>query len=806
MPRHAAKKVSRKVILLLSTFWLCLLMSPVLVAAQSVVPLQKVRLQLKWFNQFQFAGYIAAREKGFYAEEGLDVSILERKLKKSVTKQVVAGEVEYGVGDSGLLAQYAQGEPIVALAAIFQHNPLVFFARQDSGIVSPYEIKGKRIQSDIASANEAPLRAMLSGANIKKSDYVLLPQVNDYGALITKKVDVISGYLTDEPFYFKQKGVKVNIINPQNYGIDFYGDTLFTSKEELHQHPERVEKFRRASLKGWRYALDHPEELIQIIAHQYHSKLSIPHLRFEAAEMQKLILADVIPLGQIQAERIKVLADAYTAAGYSRKLSDAELAAFVYQGNPASSLSLTLEETRYLSAHPVLRVGVDSDFAPYEWIDEKGNYVGMAADYMRLLEKKLGVHFEIIHGVSWAEILQMAKNNQLELLACAVKTPERERYLNFSTPFKNAFAIIIDNGQGDFIGNLSRLNHKRVAVEQGYFMEEMLRTHYPEISIVKVRNTLEALNLVAAGKVEAYVGDAGVANYLIKTQGLLNLRFSGQTEYSSQHSVATTKTDLHLTAIINKAMASISPEESEAIFNRWLGLKIETGISTEILVKYAIGLSLLFALFAYWIYRLRREILQRKIVEAQVTQLAFYDPLTQLANRHLLNDRLSQVIKKSKRNQCYSALMFMDLDNFKPVNDVYGHVVGDALLIEAAKRLAGCVRETDTVGRFGGDEFVVILSQLHADQARSINCARRVAEKIRASLSAPYILYHAESGRSVEHHCTASIGVVVFIGQSGNQNDLMRWADSAMYFAKASGRDTIYFHQPKITENIAANL
>lgn len=766
------------------------------------MPLQKVRLQLKWFYQFQFAGYIAAREQGFYAEEGLDVKILARDLKKSVTKQVVAGEAEYGVGDSGLLAQYAQGEPIVALAAIFQHNPLVFFARQDSGIISPYEIKGKRIQSDIASANEAPLRAMLSGANIKESDYTLLPQINDYSTLIRKKVDVISGYLTDEPFYFKQKGVKVNIINPQNYGIDFYGDTLFTSRDELLHHPERVEKFRRASLKGWRYALDHPEELIQTLARQYHSKLSIPHLRFEAAQMQKLILAEVIPLGQIQAERIRVLADAYAAAGYSRKLADSELAAFIYQDSSGNSLSLTTEESNYLAAHRVLRVGVDSDFAPYEWIDEKGNYVGMAADYMRLLEKKLGVRFEIVHGVPWAEILKMAQRNQVDILACAVKTPERERYLNFSTPFKNAFAIIIDNGQGDFIGSLSRLNHKRVAVEQGYFMEEMLRTHYPEITLIAVRNTLEALSLVAAGKVDAYVGDAGVANYLIKRHELLNLRFSGQTEYGSQHSVATTKADPRLTVIMNKAIASISREESDVIFDRWLGLKMETGVRTEMLVKYALGLLLLFAIFAYWIYRLRREILQRQRVEAQVMQLAFYDPLTKLANRHLLNDRLSQVVKKSKRNLLYGALMFIDLDNFKPVNDLYGHVIGDLLLVEAANRLQNCVREIDTIGRFGGDEFVVILSQLSIYQNDSIDAARKVAEKIRASLSAPYILFHATSGRTIEHHCTASIGVVVFLGQFGDSGDFMRWADSAMYLAKAAGRNAIQFYP---TDNLASN-
>jgi diguanylate cyclase (GGDEF)-like protein len=805
MSRSSTPPFFRKLILHIGLIFLALFTSVQIAtatASAAITAPEKVRLQLKWFNQFQFAGYIAAREKGFYAEEGLDVEILERNLNKSVTKQVVAGEAEYGIGDSGLLSQYAENEPIIALAAIFQHNPLVFFARQDSDIVSPYEVKGKRIQSDIASANEAPLRAMLSGASIKESDYTLLPQRNDYSLLISKKVDIISGYLTDEPFYFKQKGLKVNIINPQNYGIDFYGDTLFTSKNELLLHPDRVEKFRRASIKGWRYAMDHPEELIQIIARQYHSKLTIPHLRFEADEMRKLILPDEIPLGQIQADRLKKLADVYAASGHNRQLSETEITNFIYKSNQATSLTLTDEEKQFLVAHPVLRVGVDFNFAPYEWIDEKGNYVGMAADYMHALEKKLGVHFEIIQGVPWAEILNMAKQGQLDMLACAANTPERSQYLNFSEPFKKTFAIIIDNGKGDFIGNLRNLNNKRVALEKGYFMEEMIRTNYPLIEIVPTNSTQEALNLVMQGKAEAYVGDEGVANYEIKQHGLLTLRFSGQTEYLSQHAVATSKTHPLLASIIKKAMDSMSLEETNEISNRWVGLKIEPGIRTSTIVKYAAGLSLLFALFAYWIYRLRSEISKRKIMEAQVKKLAFYDPLTQLANRNLLNDRLSQVLIRSKRSHLYGALMFIDLDNFKPLNDLYGHTVGDLLLVEVAQRLRSCVREIDTVGRFGGDEFVVIISQLSIDQAESTARARILAEKISAILAAPYLLSNPETGGEIEHRCTASIGVAIFIDHLGNENDFMRWADGAMYLAKESGRNAIQFYQPRRTKNM----
>lgn len=764
-------------------------------AAQSTPLPEKIHLQLKWFNQFQFAGYYAAIEKNYYAEEGLNVEIVERTLSKSVVKQVVSGEAEYGVGDSGLLSHYAQGEPVTALAAIFQHNPLVFFSNWDSGIISPFEVKGKRIMSDISSADEAPLRAMLVGAHVKAQDYTLVTQSGEYGLLAKKKVDVISGYLTDQTFYFKQHGVKVNIINPQNYGIDFYGDILFTSQNELRNHPDRVEKFRRASLKGWQYAMAHPEELIQIIRNKYHSKLSIEHLRFEAEEARKLILPDVIPLGLIQPERMKIVAKAFSDSGYNRPLTDTDLAEFIYTGKK-TSLYLTESEKAFLAAHPILRLGVDSDFAPYEWVDESGNYVGMAADYMKLLEKKLGVRFEIIHGQPWGEILNMAKRDELELLACAVKTPERSQYLTFSEPFKSAFAVIIDNGQGGFIGSLNNLIGKRVAVEKGYFMQEMMEKNYPQIHLVLARNTGDALKLVLDGSADAYVGDASTANYTIKKNGFLSLRFSGQTEYRSLHSVATTKTHPELASIISKAMLSIPKEESDAIFNRWLGLKIESGVKSETLVKYGAGLGFLFLLFSYWVYRLRREIANRKAVEEQVSQLAFYDPLTKLPNRRLLNDRLIQNMAASKRSGCYGALMFLDLDNFKPLNDTHGHSIGDLLLMEAANRIKKCVREIDTVARFGGDEFVVLLSELNTEKSSSIKQASIIAEKIRATLSEPYLLpiRHELDETEIEHRCTASIGVAIFANHEGSPDDILKWADKAMYQAKEAGRNLIRFY------------
>ncbi len=191
------------------------------------------------------------------------------------------------------------------------------------------------------------------------------------------------------------------------------------------------------------------------------------------------------------------------------------------------------------------------------------------------------------------------------------------------------------------------------------------------------------------------------------------------------------------------------------------------------------------------------DITERKEMQDQVRHLAFYDMLTQLPNRRLLSDRLRQSMAAGKRSGRYGALMFMDLDNFKQLNDQHGHSAGDLLLVEVARRLKSCVRDVDTVSRFGGDEFVVVLSELNADKAESTVQAARVAEKIRSCLAAPYRLTvsnAAQTAATVEHHCTSSIGVAVFINHEASLDDILKWADNAMYQAKNAGRNRVHIY------------
>jgi len=199
-----------------------------------------------------------------------------------------------------------------------------------------------------------------------------------------------------------------------------------------------------------------------------------------------------------------------------------------------------------------------------------------------------------------------------------------------------------------------------------------------------------------------------------------------------------------------------------------------------------------------------QDITQLHELGEQIRQLAFFDPLTNLPNRRLFLDRLSQTIAADQRTHRYSALMYLDLDNFKPINDNHGHEAGDLLLAEVARRLNQCVRGTDTVARLGGDEFVVLMGGLDNDELESTRQARVVAEKIRLSLAQVYLLNTAQqhSGTSlIEHHCSASLGVVVFGRHSQNANTILQWADSAMYQAKDAGRNQVHFYDHALSSN-----
>jgi len=291
--------------------------------------LDAVTLQLKWKHQFQFAGYYAALEKGYYRKAGLDVKILEAKDGKESTDQVIKGEADFGVAMSDLILLRAKGHPIVALACIYQHSPLIILAPKTSGIENIHALKGKRIALE---SHSEEILAYFEFEGIPLREIKIFPHEYSISNLISGRVDAISAYSTDEPFMLLNQGIEYSTFSPRAGGIDFYGDTLFTSENQVREHPERVSAFLAASLKGWRYALENTDEIIDLILSKYTKRHSREHLLFEARMSKQLIMADVVELGYMNPGRWEHISRTYAKLGMIG--SDFSLEGFIYNRNP----------------------------------------------------------------------------------------------------------------------------------------------------------------------------------------------------------------------------------------------------------------------------------------------------------------------------------------------------------------------------------------------------------------------------------------------------------------------------------------
>ena len=294
---------------------------------------EQVTLALKWRHQFQFAGYYAAVEKGFYREAGLDVRIEEPEEAGDPVAAVLAGRANYGIGASDLVLQRALGKPVVVLAAIFQHSPHVLLADRKSGISSVHDLAGKRVAFEQETDE---LRAFLLNEGMRLDQITAVPLAFDPSPLARGEVDAISAYSTDEPYLLKQMGVDCVVLSPRAGGIDFYGDCLFTSENEAGQHRGRTKNFVEASLRGWKYALEHQDEIVELIHAKFSQRHSLDHLRFEAAEIRRLVLPEIVELGYVNPGRWQHIADTYAELGLIPK--DYSLAGFFHERNPAPDL------------------------------------------------------------------------------------------------------------------------------------------------------------------------------------------------------------------------------------------------------------------------------------------------------------------------------------------------------------------------------------------------------------------------------------------------------------------------------------
>lgn len=304
--------------------------------ADSSTQLQVIDFQLRWKHQFQFAGYYAAIAQGYYREAGLDVRLHEGAPGKTPVEEVLSGRAQYAESNSELLFERLNGKPLVALASIFQHSPSVLLARADAGIRSVHDLLDKRVML-MNAQTDADFLTMFRREGLDPNRIKLQPSSYAIEDLANGKVDAFNSYLTNEPFFLQQQGIDYVVISPSTYGIDFYSDILFTSEAELEEHPERAEAFRKASLRGWRYAMDHPDKIIELLLTQYQVPKSRAHLQYEAQVMRSLILPDLIEIGHMNPGRWQRMSEAFLESNMVPNIR--RLEGFSYDPNPPQQVA-----------------------------------------------------------------------------------------------------------------------------------------------------------------------------------------------------------------------------------------------------------------------------------------------------------------------------------------------------------------------------------------------------------------------------------------------------------------------------------
>jgi len=279
--------------------------------------LTKVTIQLSWFDQFQFAGYYMAKEQGFYKDAGLDVQILPFSLGMNIPKMVNDGDVDFAIGRENLILEKAKYPKIIALAAIFQATPLVLLTTKDSGIDSFNKFENKKLMRTKDDGSEVSIKAMLASSKIDVKSIAQVEHSHNIYDLIDKKVDIISAYTSKAPYILQKEQIKYNIFYPKDYGFDMYSDFLITNIDKYNNDYNIVEKFKKASLKGWEYAYNNIEKSVDIIFEKYNTQnISKDELIFEANELKKLSYLNDNKLGDMKQEKVQRIYDLYNVMGY----------------------------------------------------------------------------------------------------------------------------------------------------------------------------------------------------------------------------------------------------------------------------------------------------------------------------------------------------------------------------------------------------------------------------------------------------------------------------------------------------------
>lgn len=440
------------------------------------------------------------------------------------------------------------------------------------------------------------------------------------------------------------------------------------------------------------------------------------------------------------------------------------------------------EERDYLAAKGTLHFCVDPDWAPLERIDEQGRHVGMAADFLTLMADHGQLQLRLVPTKDWNDSMARARSGECDLLSLANATPEREVFLDFTTPYLELPIVVVTRADVPHIANIVQVADRPLGILRGFAAGELFRLKFPGIRLVPIDSYAQGFGMVQSGELFGVLGNMASVGQMLQKNKVLDLKIAGWTGEQAQLGIATRKDEPLLQGIFQKLVDAIEPRETQTIMNRWLAVRFEQGFDYRLFWRtFAIVLAA-GAIVVTWAMTLRR--LNRQLSEAngRLAEVSRRDALTGLHNRMHLDQELPSLIALCRRNRLPLSLAVIDIDFFKQVNDRHGHPFGDAALCDVARRLEASFRRSgDMVVRYGGEEFIVVVAGGSADDARARMQAFR--EDLRQRPVAV---------DGIEASISASIGLLTTVpGAEDTPAQIIARADAALYAAKRDGRDRV---------------
>ncbi|PHR56674.1 MAG: hypothetical protein COA44_07430 [Arcobacter sp.] len=573
----------------------------------SVFADEKIVLELKWEHQFQFAGYYAAKEQGYYKEYGLNVEIKGQDLNNILraSKEVSENRAQYGVGSSSLLSDISQGQPLMLLAAIFEHSPLVLICNKNSDIRHAKDLNGKKIMLAEDEGNSLLFSRMLEMEGIAYISVDL-----DWEGFKKGEADAISGYLGNEPYILNQEAFAYTIIDPANYGLDAYSDILFTSQKEYLNHPKRVHDFLKASLKGWKYAMGHQEEISHLIMKKYNPNKSLDALLFEASMIARYSLIDLDKIGNIDLNKLLHMLLMMREVNLIK--NDVDIYKHLYPGQ-FSQIKLSEKESNWIAEHPSLR------YSSIHWLPKENRHQSkeLTQKYIDLISLKSGLSFSYKQKEPATYALAELERGKIDLF---IGTQESKNSLKTDVIRKYPLVIVTKNDV-DYISHVQSLKMKTIALLKGSSSAKYIENNYPDIQKIYVDTIEEGLKLVSSSAVFATVEALPLVSLHIKEFHMPDVKISGEFPHPYDLKINVRSDYPELISILNKSIKSISIDEHNMINDHWESVEF---VQEKDIRGFVVGLFfsvILILILVYSNWRLRFEVQKRQTTEKELQRM-----------------------------------------------------------------------------------------------------------------------------------------------------------------------------------------